>query len=121
MGWNKTNSLPETTLAERRGKVIGPLVDSMLLDHPIYGYTRSPHVNFVNGRGPQPTMDPEDGHELDQYEMDAKTPKPNHITEMSPVESTSPDANTGSSMVGSEDEHDLSRRGLPSACVFIAK
>ncbi|KAF8470124.1 hypothetical protein BDZ91DRAFT_847275 [Kalaharituber pfeilii] len=52
-----------------------------------------------------------------QLEMDAKTPK--QATKSSPADSaTNQSVTSNSSSVISEDE--LSRRGLPSACVFVA-
>lgn len=105
--------MSDTTLAERRGKAIGPLVDSVLLDHPIYGYTRNAHVNFADDRTPRAG----DDVDLAQYDMDAKTPKPKEISDASSIRSASPAPNS----ITPSSEDDLGRRGLPSACVFIAK
>lgn len=116
-GYSETNTRSDTTLAERRGKAIGPLVDSMLLDHPIYGYTRSAQVNFANGRAPRAIITEDDDNDVSQYDNDAKTPKPKQITDMDSAESTSPEVFEATT----PSEEDLGRRGLPSACVFVAK
>jgi len=115
-GFPETNSRSDTTLAERRGKAIGPLVDSMLLDHPIYGYTRRAQVNFVNGRAPRAIItESDDG--APQHDNDAKTLKPKQSTDIDSADSTSPEVFEATT----PSEEDLGRRGLPSACVFVAK
>jgi len=112
--FSETNSWSDTTLAERRGKAIGPLIDSMLLDHPIYGYTRSAQVNFAT---PRAIMTEDDDDDMSQYDNDAKTPKPKQNNDMDSAGSTSSEVfeTTTPSSEG------LGRRGLPSACVFVAK
>ncbi|KAF8419737.1 hypothetical protein EV426DRAFT_719819 [Tirmania nivea] len=105
----------DTTIAGRRGKTIGPLVDSMLLDHPIYGYTRNAQANFINGNAPGAIIT-EDDNVVSHHDNDAKTPKPKQGADMDSAESTSSEVFEATT----PSEEDLGRRGLPSACVFVA-
>ncbi|KAF8436188.1 hypothetical protein BGX38DRAFT_99410 [Terfezia claveryi] len=88
----------------------------MLLDHPIYGYTRSAQVNFINGRAPRTIITENDDDVASQHDNDAKTPKPQQNNDMSSAESTPSEVFE----VTTPSSEDLGRRGLPSACVFVA-
>jgi len=114
-GFSETNSRPDTTLAQRRGRAMGPILDAILLDHPIYGYTRSTEASFLNDCASRVTViEDDEDDDMSQHDNDAKTPMPK---DMGPVKSTS----SGVFEATTPSVEDLDRRGLPSACVFVAK
>lgn len=82
----------------------------MILDHPIYGLTKNVHTDTHSPHTPQ-TVTSVDNH----HDKGDKTPRPN-VKEETLGDMDSP---IKDSMSSSDD--DLGRRGLPSACIFVAK
>ena len=102
---------PDTTLAERRGKAVDPLADSDLLDHAIYTYARNtPRVG--NNQDVQVFAN--------NMHAEAGTSDP-HYTPTNMTDSVSTDLTSSNEVSSPATSSDLTRRGLPSACVFVAK
>ena len=82
----------------------------MILDHPIYGLTKNVHADTHSPRTPH-TVTSADNH----HDRGDKTPRPNMKGEaLDNMESPIKDSTSSS-------DDDLGRKGLPSACIFVAK
>lgn len=82
----------------------------MILDHPIYGLTKNVHADT-----PHSPLTPQTVTSVDNHQDNGdKTPRPNAKETLGDLDSPIKDSTSSS-------DDDLGRRGLPSACIFVAK